>query len=158
MGRVYRVSFTNVSVSAAQDLITIPGATSKVLRILRTGLGCTNTSLAAGQMLSLRARYLPATVTLGTGGTGSITPSKNEPSDAICSVTTARTNDFTTQATTSGTAVVLGVWGSHLWQTFDYVWKTSPVIIPSTAFVFELLGAPTGSVNLSAFVEFEEIG
>lgn len=157
MSRIYRVSFAEVAVSAAQDLVFIPGASNKILRVLRCSVACSNTSLAAGQMLSLRARYLPATVTPGTSGTTGITPSKNEAGDAASSITTAGTNN-TGKATTNGTAVVLGTWGCHLWQLFDYVWKTPPVVIEGSAVVFELLSTVSGSVSLSGFVEFEEIG
>ncbi len=157
MPRVYRVSFVAVTVAAAQDLVQITGATGKMMKILRLVLGCSNTSLATGQMLSLRGRFLPATVTIGSGGTTSITPSKNDPGDAACSSTTCATNN-TTQATTNATAVILYANAVHLYQGENYRFDNPPPIGPSEAFVFELLSTVSGTVNLSGFVEFEEMG
>lgn len=157
MGRIYRVQFSNVSVSAAQDLVQITGAAGKMMRILRHWVACSNTTLASGQMLSLRSRFLPATVTVGSGGTTGITPSKNDPGDAACSSSTCATNN-TTQATTNGTAVVLYSSGCHLYQGDVWNYINPPPIGPSEAFVFELLAAVSGTVNLSGGCEFEEIG
>jgi hypothetical protein len=157
MSRRYKVLFAAVSVSAAQDLVQIIGATGKIIRIIRQWVDCSNTSLATGQNLSLRSRFLPATVTVGSGGTTGITPSKYDPGDAACSSTTCATNN-TTQATTSGTAVSLYQGGCHLYQGHNWAYDTPPPIGPSEGFVFELLGAPSGTVNLSGGVEIEETG
>ena len=158
MPRAYQVTFSGVTVSAAQDLVQITGPSAgKIFRILRLWLGCGDTSLATGQGLKLRARYLPATVTVGSGGTTGITPSKKDAGDAACSSTTCATNN-TTQATTSGTAVALYANGVHLYQGENFRFDNPPIVNPSTAFVFELLGAPSGTVTLSGGVEFEEIG
>lgn len=157
MGRIYRVTFSQVSVAAAQDLVQITGATGKMMLILRHWVGCSNTTLATGQMLSLRSRSLPATVTVGSGGTTGITPSKNDRGDATCSSTTCATNN-TTQATTSGTAVVNYLRGVHLYQGDEWYYQKPPPIGPSEAFVFELLSTVSGTVALSGGVELEEIG
>ncbi len=157
MGRIYHVSFSAVTVSAAQDLVQITGATGKMMKILRQWVFVSDTSLASGQGLTLRSRFLPATVTVGSGGTTGITPSKNDPGDAACSSSTCATNN-TTQATTNGTAVVLGTWGCHLYQGHDVRFDNPAPIGPSEAFVFELLNAASGTVKLSGGVEFEETG
>lgn len=157
MPRTYRVSFVGVTVSAAQDLVQITGATGKMMKILRMVLGCKDTSVATSQMLSLRARLLPATVSVGSGGTTGITPSKNDPGDAACSSSTCATNN-TTPATTNGTAVILYANGVHLYEGENFRFDDPPRIGPSQAFVFELLGGPSGTVNLSGFVEFTEEG
>ncbi len=143
--------------AVAQDLVLVTGATGKMMKILKHWLGCSNTSLATGQNLSLRSRFLPATVTVGSGGTTGITPSKNDPGDAACSSTTCGTNN-TTQSTTNGTAIILYANGAHLYQGDVWVYPNCPPIGPSEAFVFELLAATSGTVNLSGGVEFEEIG
>ena len=157
MGRRYRVTFEGVGVSAAQDLVQITGASGKMMLILRHWVGCTDTSLATGQMLELRARFLPATVTVGSGGTTGITPSKNDPGDAACSSSTCATNN-TTPATTNGTAVKLYENGCHLYQGDNWRYDSPPVIGPSEAFVFELLSTVSGTVHLSGGVEIEEMG
>ena len=56
-GRRYRVSFEEVTVSAAQDLFEILGAMGKMLAIRRVQIGASNATPTA-QQLSLRARFL----------------------------------------------------------------------------------------------------
>lgn len=155
MGRIYRVSFEEVAVTAAQDLVQITGAAGKMVRILRRWVGATDTTLPTAQMLALRERFLPATVTNGSGGT-TPTVAKNDPGDAAASAT-ALVND-TTKATTSGTAVVLGEIGVHINNGYDEWCLNPPLVGPSEAYVFELLSTVSGTVHLSGGVEFEEIG
>jgi hypothetical protein len=157
MPRIYKVSFSNVLVAAAQDLVLVTGATGKLMKILRHNIACSNVSLAVGQNLSLRSRFLPATVTVGSGGTTGITPSKTDPGDAVCSSTTCGTNN-TTQSTTNGTAIVLYTGGCHLYNGELHRYDCPPPIGPSEAFVFELLNVLSGTVNLSGWVEFSEEG
>lgn len=159
MGRIYRVTFENVTVSAAQDLVQITGATGKMMRICRAWVGSTNTTAPTDQQIRLRCRFLPATVTVGSGGTTGITPSKNDPGDAACSSTTCATNN-TTPATTNGTAVVLDTAGVNIKAGYDMSWfgQNRPPIGPSEAFVFELLSTVSGTVAMSGGVEFEETG
>ena len=123
----------------------------------RSTPGCCSTSLATGQGLRLRSRFLPATVTVGAGGTTGITPTKRDPGDAACSSSTCGTNN-TTQATTSGTALVQYSNGAHLYQGDVWTYPNCPPIGPSEAFVFELLSTVSGTVHLSGGVEFEEWG
>ena len=156
MGRRYQVLFSAVTVSAAQDLVQITGAAARMYRILRHWVGCGDTSLATGQGLKLRSRYLPATVTVGSGGTTGVTPSKVDPGDAACTTTTCAINN-TTQATTSGTAVLVYANGCHLYN--GDVWNYPGVWIgPSEAYVFELLSTVSGTVTLSGGVLIEEFG
>src|SRR5580698_10257812 len=103
MPRRYKITFESVSVSAAQDLIQVSGAAGKMVRILRCGVGATDTSLPTAQMLSLRQRFLPTTVTNGSGGT-TPTVTKVDPGDAGAILTALANN--TTKATTNGTALV----------------------------------------------------
>ena len=157
MPRIYQVTFVGVAISAAQDLVQITGATGKMIRILRQWLGLTNTSLPAAQSLSLRGRFLPATVTVGSGGTTGITPSKRDQGDVACSTTTCATNN-TTQATTSGTAVVVYANGIHAYQGEAWVFQNPPLVGPSQAYVFELLSTVSGTCTFSGGVEIEEMG
>lgn len=160
--RIYRVTFENVAVTAAQDMVFIPGASNKMYLILRRWVGNTDVTQATAQQIYVRERYLPATVTTGSGGTTGITPSKLSPGDATCSITTAATNN-TTKATTSGTAVILNEMGVYLYQGYDEPWLELPVgkqpeIPPSTAYVWELLSTASGTIHLSGGVEIAELG
>lgn len=160
MGRTYTVVFENVAVSAAQDLFQIKGAAGKILKIKRCWVGAADTSLVTAQSIRTRCRYLPATVTDGSGGT-TPTPQKVDPGDAAASFTALANN--TTQATTNGTAAVLAVSGDHIYAGAgpnSYQWQSGkePTIGPSESFTFELLSTVSGTVHLSGTVEVEEHG
>jgi hypothetical protein len=154
-GRQYSASFTNVSVAAVQDLLAIYAGSSKIVAVQSVELSqITQTTIGS---LRVRLRYLPTTVTAGTGGT-SVTPVRQVPGDAAATAT-ARAND-TTQATSSGTAVDL--W-SDQWNLLNgFLWVPPsvgrpPVIGLSGAFVVSLDAAPGSAVFCSGTVVFEEL-
>lgn len=155
MPRTYTVSFENVVISAAQDLIQIKGASNKVLRVKRLWLGMTSTTLQTAQGLRLRVRQLPATVTDGSGGS-TPTPQLLSPGDAAASFTALVNN--TTPATTSGTAHVLYDRGVHNYSGDDLVFAVPPEVIPSTSIVYELLSTVLGTCAFSGGAEVEEYG
>jgi hypothetical protein len=157
MGRIYRVTFDNVLVAAAQDLIFIPGAAGKLIRILHRWVASTDTAVPTAQMIQLRERWLPATVTLGSGGTTGITPTKTDPGDATCSITTAATNN-TTKATSSGTPNILFATGAHIFNGYDDTLVAPYPIGQNEAYVFELESIVSGTVHMSGGCEIEESG
>ena len=154
MGRRYHLIFENVSVSAVQDLVQINGATGKTVLVRRVWLNSVNATPTA-QQLRLRGRYVPATVTNGSGGS-TPTPRPLDPGDAAATFT-ARANS-TTQATSSGTIIDLWATGCHVQGGVDTMFPTPFVVPAGAAFVFDLAAAPTGTLNLSGGVEVEEIG
>src|SRR5437868_1937281 len=103
MPRVYKVPFSGVAVTLPQDLVQIKGATGKMVRIVRAWCGATDTTIPTPQHIQIRCRFLPATVTDGSGGT-TPTPQKVDPGDAAASFTALMNS--TTKATSSGTAIV----------------------------------------------------
>ena len=155
MPRSYSVITEAVAVSAVQDLIQIKGAAGKILKILSVSVGASNTTVPPAQMLDLRCRFLPATVTDGSGGS-SPTPKPLDPGDAAASFTAKANN--TTQATTSGTPAVLMAKGVHIYSGLDYSFLKPPIIGPSESFTFELQSTVAGSVNLTTEVVVEELG
>ncbi len=155
MPRLYAVTFEGVSVSAAQDLVQLNGATGKMCRIKRVWVGATNTTVPTNQQLETRCRFLPATVSNGSGG-ATPTPQPFDPGDHSASCT-AFTNN-TSKATTNGTAVILEEHGDNIFAGYDFMFPTPPLIGPSEAFVFELLSTVTGTVNLSGGLWVEEMG
>jgi hypothetical protein len=155
MPRTYEVSFVNVAVSAAQDLIAIIGGAGKMLRIKRVKWGCSNTTLATGQNLSTQCRIMPATYTTGSAGSAP-TPRPVDPGDTAATFT-ARAND-TVKATTSGTPEIVDEDGSHLFAGYNFSFPNPPLVGPTAGFVFELLSTVSGTVNLSGVVEVEEMG
>ena len=155
MPRIYTVNFENVTISAAQDLVVIKGSTGKICRILRMWLGPTNTTLQTAQHWRLRSRFLPVTVTLGSGGT-TPTPQPLDPGDAAAAAT-AHVND-TTPATTNGTASLLWADGGHNYAGVDWPFRNPPIVGLNQAFTFELLSTVSGTCAFSGGVEFEESG
>lgn len=155
MPRTYAVTFEQVSVSAAQDLIQISGAAGKTCRILRQWVGSSDTTAPTNQQLALRSRFLPATVTNGSGGSAP-TPRPMDPGDAAASLT-ALAND-TVKATTNGTATILEENSCNIFAGYDYAFPRPPIVGPSEAFVFELLSTVSGTVHLSGGVLVEESG
>jgi hypothetical protein len=157
--RVYKATFVNVAVSAAQDLIQLKGATGKFLKVRRVWAGFTDTTLPTAQGLNLRMRYLPATVTDGSGGS---TPAiaKDDQGDAAAGGVVLANN--TTPATTSGTAQIYEGDGGHIYSGFDYTFPSDgrPILgsSTSTSFVFELLSTVSGTVHLSGGIEWGEEG
>src|ERR1044072_7052875 len=99
-GRIYTVGFANVTLSAVQDMIAIYAGASKIFAVLQVNIGQVTGTSVANQRI--RLRYLPTTVTTGSGGSA-VTPRPYVSGDAAATIT-ARQND-TVQATTSGTAV-----------------------------------------------------
>ncbi len=158
MPRIYTVAVENVAVSAAQDFFQVKGAAGKTLRVLRVNIGSTDTTLPTAQMCRWRCRFLPTTVTDGSGGS-TPTPQKNDPGDAAASFTALANN--TTPATTNATAVVLAVKGVHIHAEAEFNFQTTrgwPVIGPSESVVVELLSTVTGTVHMSGTIELEESG
>lgn len=155
MPRTYSVTFEQIAVSAAQDLVQIKGAAGKSCRILRVYTNASDTTAPTNQQLALRCRFLPATVTDGSGGS-TATPRPMDPGDAAASFTALINN--TVKATTSGTAAVLEDNAANIFSGYDYPFPRPPVIGPSESFVFELLSTVSGTVHLSGGVVVEEIG
>lgn len=157
MGRIYTVTFDNVSVAAAQDLIQVLGASGKICKILREWVNCTDTSGLTSQQIYGRSRYLPATVTNGSGGS-TPTPRKRDQGDAAATFTAFANN--TTPATSNATAVEVNNWGVNSLGGYDWSYSKGkePTVNVSTAFTFELLSTVSGTVHMSGGVEVEEIG
>jgi hypothetical protein len=155
MPRAYAITFENVAVSAAQDLIQVTGASGKIFRPIRAWVKATDTTLPTAQMIRTRCRFLPATVTNGSGGS-TPTITKLDPGDAGASITALANN--TTQATTNGTALVLDEGGDHIYSGYDVTFAVRTPVGPSEAFTFELLSTVTGTVHLSGGVIVEEFG
>lgn len=153
MSRKYRVTFEGVSVSGPQDLVQINGASGKMVRITRYWVGAIN--LATAQMIEVRCRYLPATVTNGSGGS-TTTPQKLDQGDASSSSTAFVNN--TTKATTVGTPVIQDEDSFHVYAGFDKSVMNPFTVSGSTSWVFEMLSSPSGALSLSGGVEIEEIG
>jgi hypothetical protein len=160
IGRLYSVVFTAVSVSAQQDFIYIKPAADKICVIEAIYLGTSGGAADAGdaqeELLDVELIYLPATVTVGSGGT-SYTPSPVAINDAAAGFT-ARIND-TTKASTSGTAVVRHPDGFN--NRIPYVYappaEHRELVANAAAIVFRLNTTPADPITLSGDMRVREL-
>jgi hypothetical protein len=153
-GRMYSISFADVSVSAAQDLINITATSGMAFKIHRIELG--QRTLTAWESKPVKLIRLPATVTAGSGG-AAVTPAKMNNGDVAATVT-ARAND-TTPATTNGTPTTLLARDWEFLNGFLVVFTPDerPVIAPSQAVQLNLPTAPSGATLASGTILIEEL-
>lgn len=149
LGRAYAVTFAAVAVTAQQDLFYIKPAADKIVVFEAVYLGVTGVAADAGdaqeELYDIEMLRLPATVTVGSGGSAP-TPNPLGTNDTAASFT-ARAND-TTKATTSGTA--LGLHSDGWNSRAPYVWLPPPehrhVVANAQAWVCRLNSTPGDSI------------
>ena len=153
-GRMYSISFTDVSVSAAQDLINITATSGMAFKIHR--IEGAQRTLTAWEAKPLKLVRFPATVTAGSGGS-TVTPVKLNNGDAAATVT-AHAND-TTAMTTSGTSTVMLTEDFVFLNGFLVVFTPDerPVIAPSQGVALNLPVAPSGATSMSFTFLIEEL-
>lgn len=154
VGRIYTVPFSEVSLSATQDLLNFTSTANMAIRPRRIELGQrTQTTWGA---LGISLSFQPATVTAGSGGAAGVI-GRTRSTDAAATFT-ARTNDTTGQ-TTSGASIV---WMARDWELLNgFFWLATPdemwTAPPSTGFSLKLLTAPGSAITASGYVEIEEL-
>jgi hypothetical protein len=156
MARTYAINFVNVSVSTVVDLISIKAGAANPLELHCIELSAL--AVATPSELSVRLKRLPATVTQGSGG-AVFTPNPIDSGDTKVAAATTHTND-TTQATTSGTALILAAWGWNVLNPFIYYpdrnQLDNPKIQAGEALILDLSAAPGAAINLSGYAIFLE--
>jgi hypothetical protein len=155
MSEIFTIVCENVAVTAHQDILAAYAASNKKLHVL--GFEIAANGQATVQNYPIRLRYLPSTVTAGSGGSA-VTPHNINPDGASPSFT-ARAND-TTQAATSGTPV------DYIASQFNPIngyYNMPPVPLGEEPKI-ELSGAAvlsldsvTGTLNISATMWLREI-
>lgn len=153
MFRTYTVSSSAVVGAAAMDLALIIGAAGKVCRVIRIECAATDAAAPTSGEMNFRCRYLTATVTQGSGGSTPTAIPMDHGDSAYAG--TIHAND-TSGATTSGSATVLWNGAAHVLTGLDYSFTRPPVFAAATAFTFELLTLPSGTIHVDAAVTFEE--
>ncbi len=153
-GRFYSISFEDVSVSAAQDLINITSTATMAWRLWRIMGG--QRSITVFEAKPIRLRRFPATVTAGSGG-AAVTPAPMG-ATATAATITARRND-TTAMTTSGTAVTLPTREFEFLNGFELVFlpDEAPVFTISQGCSINLPTAPSGATSMSWTAIVEEL-
>lgn len=151
--RVYSTYFENVTISAIQDAFLLKAGAANTLEIHEIDLSAGAVTAAAE--IRLRLKRLPATVTNGSGGTAP-TIGAVDSGDTKAAAAVVRAND-TTQATSSGTAVILAAWQWNVLSTFQYLPapEDRETIQASEALVLDIPGAPASTV-VSGTIKWRE--
>jgi hypothetical protein len=160
-GRLYAVTFTAVTVSAAQDLFYLKPAADKPIWLEHVKIavvgGTADAADAQEELLDIRVARLTATVTVGSGG-GAFTPLPIQASDTAAGFT-ARIND-TTIATTSGAIQVLDA--DMMNNRVGYQYLPAPEhrahCVNAAALVVRLTGAPADALSVSGTALVRELG
>lgn len=155
MGRIYTAQFTDVAVTAIQDLFEIVAPADAIVVIHDVHFSQkTDVGDAAEEILNIQ--FTSGHTTSGSGGS-SVTPVPRELGDAAFGGTCEANN--TTQAL-SGTIVTRFSQNWNIRGPFDKIWtpETRPILSPSMRACFELPVAPADSITMSGTVTFEEIG
>lgn len=154
MGRIYSLTFKDIAVAAAQDLFYLLQTAS--IPIALHSVALTQKTLTAWEAKNVLIKRVPATVTVGSGGTSG-TPRPLNSNDTAASGT-GRVND-TTGATSSGTIVDLH---AEEWNFLNGLYylpppEDRPIIQVSQALVVALVTAPSASMTASGTLIYEEL-
>ena len=155
MGRIYTAQFTDVAVSAIQDLFEIVAPADAIVVIHDLHLSQkSDVGDAAEEILNIQ--LTSGHTTSGSGGSAP-TAIPVELGDAAFGGTVEANN--TTQAV-SGTIVTHYSWDWNIRGPFDKIWtpETRPILSPSCRACVELPAAPADAITMSGTITFEEIG
>lgn len=152
-GRVYTISFNNVSVSAVQDLISAQSTAGMAFEVHEVDIAQITSAVIGNLRLTMK-RFSGA-YTIGSSGNAA-TPQKMNFGDAAATVT-GRIND-TTQ-TTSGTAALLKATTFNVINGYNWLPapEDRPIIALSQAFVLSLDTAPASAETMSGTITIKEI-
>lgn len=158
MGRMYALSYDNIAVSAAQDLLEVRAPADAALRV--HSIDVSDCDSETNEQSRLRLRRGEGSVTAGSGGsTSNIAKTPLSKGDAAFGGTVGR-NNTTALVAGSGTLVELGAFGFNWLSGFQ--WLPTPEaridISPSDYLVVNLPTAPAASRNVSVTILVEEIG
>lgn len=153
-GRLYRASFTGVSVSVAQDLFELVAAAGKVVAVHGWGFNQTSdVGDAAEEILPITLKR--GATSSGSGG-ASVTPVPKSLTDAAFGGTCERNN--TTQAS-GGTIVTVDSRAMNVRVGIDIVYtpEERPILTGGERMVLDVT-APADALTMGGYVVFEEIG
>lgn len=153
-GQIYTASFSEVAVTALQDLFQLLASGTVPIEILSVRIGqSSDAGDAAAEMLPIILSSSDVTIN-GSGGT-TVTPRPHSPGPAIAAVTVAEVNN-TTQSTVT-TEIVSDTFNVQAGWLYQPPEAEQLIILPTEAFIVELPKAPTDSLDFSGSVTFKEL-
>lgn len=160
LGRAYALQFAAVSITAQQTLFYVKPAADKICIIESIFLGASGGTADAGdaqeELLDVELIYLPATVTVGSGGTAP-TPHPLMVNDTAAAFT-GRVND-TTKATSSGTAAVShpDSWNNRIPYAYIPPAEHRDIVANAAAIIFNLNTTPADAILVSGKMVVREL-
>lgn len=154
-GRVYRVPFPLVAVTAQQDFLTIVSASTKVTELLELHASQT-TEVGDAMEEGLNLAIKQGATSNGSGG-GTVTPVPAHLGDAAFAGS-ARRNDTTPAS--GGTIVTHQEdnWNIRMPMNIIFTPETTIWIPPSARLVWGLLTTPADSISVSGYALIREYG
>lgn len=153
-GRIYSIVFTDIAVSAAQDLFEIATPAGTGAALLGLMIGQTS-DYGDAQAEGARLLVIRAATTTGSGG-ASVTPVPMMPGTGASVCTCKRNN---TTAATGGTPVNVHADAFNIQAGYQLWWtpETKPRVAPSSRIVVNLPNIPTDAIQMSGTLIFEEL-
>lgn len=153
MGRMYSITFTNITVSAAQDLFELLPATQKPVVIHALFLS-QNSDVGDAQDEVLRFSIIRGHTTSGSGG-ASVTPVPLNSADTVSGATCERNN---TTIASAGTAVTLHTDGFNVRAGLALIFPPEMRIrVANNNLLVVRIPAPADSIVMDGTLYFEEV-
>lgn len=157
---MYRATFKEIAVTAAQDLFELLAPADATVIVHRWTISQkTEVGDAAEEMLTITVNRGVGSVTSGSGG-ASVTPQPVEDGMAAFGGTVERNNTTILAVGTGTLETDIEVYEWNIRVPFEHIYtpEERPIISPSTYFTLELETAPADSVTMSGTLVFEELG
>ena len=154
MGRVYRMVFTDVAVTLAQDLFSILPAANKPCALHAVYLS-QNTEVADAAEEGLTINIVKGNTTVGSGGAAEVADPLNINTSATA--VAGRVNDTT--EVSAGTAVIVHTEVWNVRMPFIYLPAPEDRIIWGNALflAIQLITVPADSITMTGTAVFEEL-
>lgn len=153
MGRMYSITFTNIAVSAAQDVFEILPATQKPVVVHALFLS-QNSDVGDAQDEVLRYSIIRGHTTSGSGG-ASVTPTPLNSADTAAGATCERNN---TTIASAGTGVTLHTDGFNVRSGLALIFTPEMRIrVQNANLLVVRIPAPTDALTMDGTLYFEEL-
>ena len=157
MGRFYSVPFTNVSVSAVQDLFEVLAASGKPFILHEIVVGqSSDYGDAQAEGLQIAIKKATGSYTSGSGGS-TVTPAKHATNDAAAGPT-AEINNTTQASAGSGTLTTIRSEAFNAQAGYQYLpTPEQRITFLSTEACVVSITAPADAVSMCGTLVFEEL-
>lgn len=153
-GRVYTVTFSAVSVAAAQDLFEVTPASNRPIEIVGIELGQTS-DFGDAQDEGLQISFVRGHTTSGSGGTAA-TPGAMSPLDTAAGFA-AEVNNTTIAATGTTVTLMTGVWNVRAGYINWFPEEARPSATSTNTTLVVRQTAPADAITMSGTLYVREL-